>query len=448
VRDTRLDEYELAGSVSMPPGFLRLCGFKAVRTPVSSRVCWFSHWPKLDIERKYNDNRRRTAGRNIRSFQPERAVEMSELPGASQGRPTSRLQLVQRLPTSGARSAAIRQRPGEVLLAVAQFATDVSGQPPSMHGGDSDVSAPLYRWVGGAFIECGSLALSGGEHIEFFDIGRRSFVAATSIRSGSGPYDMNARSWIREWIDGESVEVQCFDTFGAKQWKHFSIEGRHFLALAQGLEGPNISTSHPRTSRVFEWQADRFVPFQVFEGRWGYAWWPFNIGREVLLAYADHLERSLIYRWNGQQFEPMQTLEGGGGRAFASFSRDGADWLVFANIQRGVELLQWNGSGFDVHAKFGAPGARAVRLIKDAGNLYLLVANFIQGTPAAPRVLDRSELYAWEGTGFVLRETFPTSGAVDIASFDVNGVSYIVVANSLDHDLRFRADVTVFRFAG
>jgi EPTP domain len=373
---------------------------------------------------------------------------MSDSPGAPQVRSTGQMQIVQRLPTSGARSVGLRRGPDGVLLAIAQFARDIPGQVPSMHGGDSNVGAPLYRWIGQEFVECGLLPLEGGEHVEFFDIDGRSFIAAASIRKGAGPYDMDARSWVCEWMDGRAVELQSFDTFGAKQWKHFSIGGRHFLALAQGLEGPNITSSRPRTSRIFEWQSGRFAEFQSLEGRWGYGWLPLEVGRERLLAYADHLERSLIYRWNGVRFERLQAIEGGGGRAFASFNRDGTEWLVFANIQRGVELFRWNGSGFVVHAKFGAAGARALQVLSTPGGLYLLVANFIQGTPAAPRVLEHSELYAWEDCGFVLRETFPTSGAVDIASFTAGEDSYIVVANSLDRDLRFRTDTTVFRFLG
>jgi hypothetical protein len=381
-------------------------------------------------------------------LQPETSAAMSVIRGKARDSASSLLQVVQHLPTTGARSVAVCERRDGIVLAVAQFAKDIPGQPPSMHGGDSNLGAPLYRWAGQAFVECGSLSLTGGEHIEFFDIGARSFIAAASIRSGAGPYDMDVRSRLWEWVAGSIVELQSFDTFGAKQWKHFSVAGRHFLALAQGVEGPGLNPSHPRTSRIFEWQSGRFAEFQTLAGRWGYGWLPIQVNGEFLLAYADHLDRSLIYRWNGDHFEPLQAIEGGGGRSFAAFQRDGAQWLVFANIQRGVELCRWNGNAFVTHARFGAPGARAVEIVTTSGGLYLFVANFIQGTPASPRVMDQSELYAWEDSGFVLREVFRTSGAVDIVSFEAGGVPHVVVANSLDADLRFRTDTTVYRFLG
>ncbi|HEV7448023.1 MAG TPA: hypothetical protein VGO18_35985, partial [Steroidobacteraceae bacterium] len=96
---------------------------------------------------------------------------------------SSLLEVVQRLPTSGARSVAIRSDADGVVLAVAQFAKDVAGQPPSMHAGDSNLAAPLYRWTDGQFVECGSLPLPGGEQVEFFEIDGRRFIAGASIRS-------------------------------------------------------------------------------------------------------------------------------------------------------------------------------------------------------------------------------------------------------------------------
>src|SRR4030088_1825549 len=137
--------------------------------------------------------------------------------------PSSLLQVVQPLPSSGARSVAVRCGADGVVLAVAQFAKDVAGQPPSMHAGDSDTTAPLYRWANGQFVEYGNLPLPGGEQVEFFEIDGRRFIAGASIRSGRGPYEMDVQCAIYEWIDGARHLLQSFATFGAKQWRHFSI---------------------------------------------------------------------------------------------------------------------------------------------------------------------------------------------------------------------------------
>jgi hypothetical protein len=322
--------------------------------------------------------------------------------------PSSLLQIVQRLPTSGARSVAVRCGADGVVLAVAQFARDVAGQSPSMHGGDSDLSAPLFRWMEGQFVECGSLPLPGGEHIEFFEIDGRCFIAGASIRSGRGPYEMDVQCSIYEWIDGARQPVQTFATFGAKQWRHFTIGARHFLALAQGVDAPGLQTQHPRTSRIYEWAGSRFEELQSLEGRWGYGWCPFEIDGQFFLAYADHL----------------------------------------ANLQRGVELYRWDGAAFTAHQRLGGPGARALQVLHTAGGLYLINVNFIQGTPANPHVLKQSLLYRWAVDGFELRDTFATSAATDVAAFQSGGAHYLVIANSLDSDLKFRTDTVVYRFLG
>jgi hypothetical protein len=362
--------------------------------------------------------------------------------------PSSLLEVVQRLPTSGARSVAIRSDADGVLLAVAQLARDVADQTPSMHAGDSNQTAPLFRWTDGQFVEYGSLPLPGGEHVEFFEIEGRRFIAGASIRSGRGPYEMDVQCAIYEWIDEAPRLMQSFATFGAKQWRHFSIGARHFLALAQGVEAPGLQTRHPRTSRIYEWDGGGFKELQMLEGRWGYGWCPFELDGQFFLAYADHLECSVIHRWTGVRFEQFQVIAGGGGRAFAFFRQAGQAWLAFANLQRGVELYRWDGAVFAAQQHLGGPGARALKVLQSASGLYLINANFIQGTPAKPQVLKQSQLYRWGANGFELRDTFATSAATDVASFQSGDAQYVIVANSLDSDLKFRTDTVVYRFLG
>jgi hypothetical protein len=259
---------------------------------------------------------------------------------------------------------------------------------------------------------------------------------------------MDIQSAVYEWIAGNWRPMQSFATFGAKQWRHFNIGARHFLALAQGVDAPGLQTQHPRTSRIYEWDGNGFNEMQVLEGRWGYGWCPFELDGGFFLAYADHLERSVIYRWTGSGFEQFQVIAGGGGRAFAFFRQAQQAWLAFANLQRGVELYRWNGVAFAAHQHLGGPGARALQVLQAARGLYLINLNFIQGTPADPRVLKQSQLYHWAAAGFALRDTFATSAATDVTSFQSDGTRYVVVANSLDSDLKFRTDSVVYRFLG
>ncbi|MDB6091592.1 MAG: hypothetical protein JWN85_4376 [Gammaproteobacteria bacterium] len=373
---------------------------------------------------------------------------MNSEPGAPATGSRRHLQEAQRLPTSCARSVTVGTDPDGILLAVAQFAVDIPGQAPGMHAGNSDIDALLFRWSGGRFVASGHFPLPGGENVEFFRIGERRFMAGASIRSGSGPYEMNVSSAIHEWIDDRCVVLQTFPTFGAKQWRHFSIGARHFLALAQGVDLPGLAPLHPRTSCLFEWDGGAFRELQAFPGRWGYGWCAFELDGRHFLAYADHLDRSVIYRWEQSRFEEFQVFPGGGGRAFTFFQSAGHSWLAFANLQRGTTVYRWEGTGFVAHQQLAGPGARALSVVAGAHGLYLINVNFIQGTAANPQRVPDSQVYCWDGQRFELGETFATSAATDVTTFEADGTRYIIVANSLAADMRFRTDTIVYRFLG
>src|ERR1700688_4337992 len=100
----------------------------------------------------------------------------------------------QRLATSGARAVLPFRTNSELRLAIPQLAVDIPGAPPYMNGGDSNIDMLLYRWSGGRFIEDGRLPVPGGEDALHFRIDGFEFLATASIRTGSGPYDLNADS--------------------------------------------------------------------------------------------------------------------------------------------------------------------------------------------------------------------------------------------------------------
>jgi len=348
------------------------------------------------------------------------------------------------LQTSGARAVCAFEIAGRQYLAVPQLARDVPGQAPAMNAGDSDIDAIVYFWNSGTFVEHQRLPVPGGEDAEFFCIGERAFLATASIRTGHGPYDLNAHSVVYEWLDGYFVPFQSFPTFGAKQWRHFSIGIRHFLALAQGVVIPGATAVHPSQSTIYEWDGSHFVPFQTVPSAWGYNWIFFSIAGEAMLGYADHVEPSRLFRWNGATFEPFQELEGKTGRAFCFFEADGAAYLAFASLLGESWLYRYDGRVFVPHQTLCGPGAREFDLIQIAGERYLIVVNFIHGTPHDPQTALDSRIYRWHAGRFEILKEFATLGATDVASFKADGRTYVVVSNSLDASVRFRTDTIVY----
>jgi hypothetical protein len=346
----------------------------------------------------------------------------------------------QRIPTSGARAVAAFTVAGRRLLAIPQLARDAPGSPPGMNGGDSDTELLLLELRDGRYEPWSALPAPGGEDAEFFTIGGRSFLAVASIRTGSGPYEFAAESPIFVWDRDGFVPFQRVATFAAKQWKHWSVGGRHFLGLAQGVVHPGDEDRN-RDSVVYEWDGSSFAPQQRIPSRWAYNWHSFTVGGAFFVAHAEHAGPSVLYRWDGDELRPHQTLAPAGGRAFATFSDDGATYLVVACISAPVRVMRWDGERFaDVQALDGL-GARELAVVRSQGHLLVVRINFILGTPANARPVLDSQVYAWEGGSLREVARFPTCGGTDVAVLGggTDGVE-LVVPNSLTPQLRFAAE--------
>jgi len=353
----------------------------------------------------------------------------------------------QRLATSGARCAHIFTLDSALYLAVPQLAEDVPGQAPNMNAGNSDVDAILYRWNDGRFVEHRRLPCPGGEDALFFRNDQGSFLAFANLRTGSGPYQPNTNSLIYRETDGEWNLSEAVPSFAAKQWHHFTIADREFLALAQGLTLPHLAPQGHGRSVIFERKGGAWQEFQVLGGRWGYNWSDFEIDGQRFLAYADHVTPSLIYRWDGQSFVPYQTFAEQTGRSFLPFRHEGADWLVFAAIGGVSTLYRWNGELFVAHQQLGGAGGREFELIESEHGLFLVRICFIEGTPAAPKTNLRSQLFKWIDGKFEPVEEFPTFGGTDASHFRTDGEDYLAVSNSLTSDVRYRQDMVIYKLS-
>ncbi|ANZ43173.1 hypothetical protein BBK82_31550 [Lentzea guizhouensis] len=354
----------------------------------------------------------------------------------------------QRLKTSGARSAHVFRTGRGLHLVVPQLAEDLPDRPADMNGGNADVDALLYRWEAERFVEVDRLPCPSGEDALSFRSGGRTYLAFANLRTGKGPYETDVDSLIyREDDDGEWTVDEALPTFGAKQWHHFAVGDREFLALAQGLTMPGLSPKGHGRSVVFERIDGRWREFQVLGGRWGYNWADFRVGAHHFLAYADHVSPSVVYRWDGTSFVPYQTFAERFGRSFQHFTQDGDEWLAFACINGDSTLHRWNGELFELHQTLGGQGGREFELFRHGDGLYLVRVCFVQGNPPTPRTDLMSQLYRWDNGKFDVVEEFPTCGGTDASYFQADGRDFLVVANSLTPDLRFRQDTVVYELS-
>jgi hypothetical protein len=369
---------------------------------------------------------------------------------------------VQRIPTWGARAVEPVQAGGRDLLAIPQLAKDVPGGPPGMNGGDSDTELLLLnRAAGGRYAPWAALPAPGGEDAEFFTIGDRSFLAVASIRTGAGPYEFDTTSTIFEWRGDGFTPFQEVPTLAAKQWKHWQVDGRHFLGLAQGVifppgpagPGPTVNqqSAASRDSVVYEWNGESFTEFQRIPSHWAYNWHAFRAGGEFFVAHAEHAGPSVLYRWDGALLAPHQTLAAQSGRAFATFDDGGESYLVVACIAAPTRLLRLTDGQFTQAQVLDGLGGRELAVARCAGRTLLIRVNFILGTPADPQPALDSQVYEWDDGALHVVATFPTCGGTDVAVLgegDGNAGSVeLIVTNSLTPGLRFAAETVRYELA-
>jgi EPTP domain len=371
----------------------------------------------------------------------EKAVELD----STHERGPELLRLVQCLETSGARAVEAFSYAGTQYLAIAQFARDVPGRAAQINGGDSDVDTLIFRWQDGQFVEHQRLSVAGGEDVEFFRISDRAFLASASLRTGADPYNLNSHSTLFEFVNGRFMPFQTFPTFAAKQWKHFKIGDRHFLALAQGVMIDGVSPVHSPQSCLFEWDGSRFAHFQDVPSAWGYNWEFFEVGGQLLLGYADHIEPSRLLYWNGARFENFQYLDGRSGRALRFFETEDNCWLAFAKLHEESLLYRWADNRFTRQQTLSGPGGREFEWFENAGTGYLVQVNFIHGSREAPQPALRSIVHEYANRMFAVVDTFSTLGGTDATAFRVENQQYLAVSNSLTADVRFRVDSNIYR---
>ncbi|MCW2757505.1 MAG: hypothetical protein JWO46_1251 [Nocardioidaceae bacterium] len=351
----------------------------------------------------------------------------------------------QSIPTSGARAVEAFRVDDLELLVVPQLAVDVPGEATGINAGDSDTDALVLRRAGEGYRPFATIPAPGGEDAEFFTVGNRSFLALACIRTGAGPYRYDAVSPIYEWVDGVFRLFQEVPSFAARQWRHWAVDGRHFLGLAQGLDVPGLAGN--RASQVLEWNGEAFVSFQEITSRWAYNWHPFVLDGTTYVAHAEHLGPSLLYRWDGSSLVAHQQLLASGGRAFETLEHDGSQYLLAAAITSPPVLMRWDGERYSVTQELAGTGGRELKRVELGGRTFVVRVNFITGTPADPEPCLLSQVYEWRAGVLELVAEFPTVGGTDVELLDAGAVAHLAVSHSLTSGLRFAGETVVYELA-
>ncbi|KAM6978124.1 thrombospondin-type laminin G domain and EAR repeat-containing protein-like isoform 1-T1 [Tautogolabrus adspersus] len=292
--------------------------------------------------------------------------------------------------------------------------------------------------------------------VEVFSIPSEGLFMAAANR------DSRPGSGIYKWRDGSFQLYQNISTQEARAWKHFTIEDKIFLVVANSKE------AEPELSVIYRWnqRRRRFLRHQTLETHSALDWEAFQIHNDSFLVVANHRRardsnhniHSVIYRWspNTKLFEVNQTLSTSGAYDWEFFSVGPYYFLVVANTFDGQTttisstVYVWLNSCFQTFQSIPTIGATDWETFQIDGRFFLAVAN-------SQMISDRGpSLYSINSTVYelnTLTETFIrfqdilTHSAVDWEFFTIGDNKFLVVANSHDGS-SYSLNSVVYRWQG
>ena len=328
---------------------------------------------------------------------------------------------------------------GETYLAVANH----------YNNSTYNLDSHIYQWnsTTNQFDEVQDIETNGALDFESFTIDGQTYLAVANHRNDS---TYNIDSHIYQWNEATNQfdQIQAIATNGAYDFESFTIDGQTYLAVANYY---NDSTRN-LDSHIYQWNSttNQFDEVQDIETNGAYDFASFTIDGQTYLAVANNYNdstrniKSHIYQWSSttNQFDEVQAIETNGAVDFASFTIDGQTYLAVANHHNNStynidsHIYQWSSTTnqFDQIQAIATNGALGFESFTIDGQTYLAVANYHNDSTRNIK----SHIYQWNSTTnqFDQIQAIATNGALDFASFTIDGQTYLAVANHYNDSTR------------
>ncbi|MDJ0840796.1 MAG: hypothetical protein QNK37_30065 [Acidobacteriota bacterium] len=375
------------------------------------------------------------------------------------------------------------------FLAIANVGADITitggANQRVKQGATNQLFSPIFIWNGFTWAPYQEILTTGAISWTYFTIDRRHFLALAQTWNGETSL---LPSKIFEWTGPESKfqPIQEIETEGAYNWTYFSIDGDHYLAIANFCinipNGRNLSQAPFQTtasycpdfkteSVIYKWNGEEFIAFQSFKSLGGTDWEFFSIDDDHYLALANFSGNhnracidSKVFKWRGGQFEWYQDIPTCGATDFAAFSMKGDHYLAVANWgnERTTKIdsiiYRWEediGGTFRFKEFQAVPseGGHYWLPFKIGDTHYLQLANYNflfqyleperepdRQSYVRPQGLKRAEInnlevnsgiYRWDQDGeeFIPFQWLATTGALPGAIFCIDGNVFLTISN-------------------
>ncbi|CAG5130375.1 unnamed protein product, partial [Candidula unifasciata] len=294
----------------------------------------------------------------------------------------SKLTLYQTLPTQSAQAWKFFSIRNQFFLAVANY-----GINPSIPS-----NSTIFKWnkVRKKFHKYQDIVTYTARDVEAFEINGHSYLAVANHAQGD---NNQIDSIVYKWSSRERqfLEHQRLLTIGAYDWTHFTVDGYHFLAVANAFSGLTTLVF----SVLYFWQNSSWIQFQTLEvdtlntAYCSVTSLHFTINNDHYLAVAN------AYNYGSQNYQEIDSYRTNSTiykldrdkRVFTRYqsicTNSAVDWeylhvgddhyLIVSNAQNGGagdRLLTFVPS----HYLHTLPNAD-FEVIKDGSDIYLLYAN-------------------------------------------------------------------------
>lgn len=309
------------------------------------------------------------------------------------------------------------------------------------------------------FVEHESIPTYTAHRIIYFTMDKHSYlaVANSNANTGVGPGNREISSIIYQWNGNVWVTYQEITTIGAIGLEFFTINGDHFLAIAQTFNGSTSLLKSP----LYKWhkKSKKFRLFQQFDTQGAYQWTHFSMGANDYLAIANFCQNapsvvkhepkgvttteqycpqfntiSEIYIWDKgeRKFTNFQKISTYGATDFEFFSIGNEYFLAIANFSKNqnqacVEspIYKWNGLRFETYQEIKTCGATSWAFFTIGGTHYMAVANWANESSTNIN----SIIYSWNGREFTTYQEIPTVGGHYWLPFTIGDDHYLQLAN-------------------
>ncbi|XP_036065623.1 thrombospondin-type laminin G domain and EAR repeat-containing protein isoform X2 [Oryzias melastigma] len=263
------------------------------------------------------------------------------------------------------------------------------------------------------------------------------FIPSEGLFMAAANKDSRLGSGIFRWKNGSFHFYQNISTQEARAWKHFTIDNKTFLVVA------DLREEEPELSIIYRWnkRRRRFVRHQALETHGAQDWEAFQIHNSSFLVVANHRARdvnhnihSVIYRWNPD----TKTV---GATDWEAFQIDGRFFLAVANSQKftdtGQSLYSLNSTVYELNTltqtfiRFQdilTHSALDWEFFIIGDEKFLVVANSHDGSSYSLN----SVIYRWQGyEGFVPVHSLPTFGCRDWEYFSTDEGSFLIYSSAM-----------------